>query len=391
MYPGELVPLRVVRPVFEVADSAKSTFEQCSRKKLFCDGLTPCGSCSGRDKSHACSHNARNGNDARILDTAPDIPAISSVSDRVPPQATTHYPSSVAFLLSEDYEHIFSKFNFPEPTSPDESANRRAASWRDAYSSAAQTPSRGLDEDFMNSVLDFDFFPLGSRGPSTRCASAEPQSVDASEDATQFRCTPGDTERLLVSVMKAPTIMLLHDHVRIEVHQRLRDLCHPTCVARFIGYYFKIWHLNCRIVHRPSFGFETCDESLILAVMFMGVMYSPDATERLAASYVIEHVESYIFSCLSSPSPTKGHCQDESDGASGDEREFQIVQAAFTMVITLFWTGVGVQKRRAATELFDIVVEVREVCVYFEVWQHLMTRHIPESALARSHDFCAIF
>ncbi|GAB7336266.1 hypothetical protein MBLNU13_g09023t1 [Cladosporium sp. NU13] len=33
------------------------------------------------------------------------------------------------------------------------------------------------------------------------------------------------------------------------------------------------------------------------------------------------------------------------------------MQAAFTMVITQFWTGTGAQKRRAATELFDTVVE----------------------------------
>jgi hypothetical protein len=30
------------------------TIGQCSRKKLFCDGLSPCGSCSGMGKEHAC-------------------------------------------------------------------------------------------------------------------------------------------------------------------------------------------------------------------------------------------------------------------------------------------------------------------------------------------------
>jgi len=41
-------------------------FGQCSRKKLFCDGLSPCGSCSGRGKRHACLRDGdRDGNDRR--------------------------------------------------------------------------------------------------------------------------------------------------------------------------------------------------------------------------------------------------------------------------------------------------------------------------------------
>jgi hypothetical protein len=312
------------------------------------------------------------------------------VSDRVLPLANTHYPASVAFLLSEDYEHIFSKFNFPEPTSPDESANRRTATWRDAYSSSAQTPFRGLDEDFLNSVLDFDFFPLASRGPSTRCVSVEPQGATANEDAAMFPCTEADTLRLVVCVMKAPTLLLLPEHVRTEVQQQLQNLCRPTSVARFVRYYFDIWHLNCRIVHRPSFGVDTYDISLVLAVIFLGAMYSPDATERLDASAVLEHVESYVFSCLPLPSLSDRHRQEVSDGAGDDERNFQIVQAAFTMVINLFWTGSGAQKRRAATGLFDVVVEVRAIRMYLEVGQCLMTPRSTECALTRLDDFRAV-
>jgi hypothetical protein len=193
-----------------------------------------------------------------------------------------------------------------------------------------------------------------------------------------------------MSVMKAPTLLLLSEHVRTEVQQQLQSLCRPTSVARFVRYYFDIWHLNCRIVHRPSFGFDTCDESLILAVIFLGAMYSPDAAERLDASAVLEHTESYIFSCLPQPSSADRHGQEESGGAGDDEKDFQIVQAAFTTVINLFWTGAGAQKRRAATELFDIVVEVRAICVWFEVGLHLMTLRFTECALTGVDGFCPI-
>jgi hypothetical protein len=358
--------------------NADDVSEQCSRKKLFCDGLSPCGSCSGRDKGHACSN---------VLATS-----TASASERLPTQVTTHYPPSVAFLLSEDYQHIFSKFNFPEPTSPDESANGRATGWRDAYRSSAQTPFRGLDEDFLNSVLDFDFFPLISRGPSTRCASVEPQVANSSDQTTKFPCTEADTERLVMSVMKAPTLQILPDDVRLEVQQQLQDLCRPACVARFVAYYFNIWHLNCRIVHRPSFGLDVCDESLILAVVLLGAMYSPDSTERLTASAVIDHVESYIFSCLPLSTSGDGNCRRATNSAHDEEQEqeFQTIQAAFTMVITLFWTGTGTQKLRASTRLFDIVVEVRAISVYFETRQHLMETYRTECAFTRLDDFCTV-
>lgn len=351
-----------------VTNTADDGSKQCSRKKLFCDGLSPCGSCSGGEKRHPCSNNLSHGNRARVEDPTTDIPATASEIDETPQQVIANYPPSVAFLLSEDYQHIFSKFNFPEPTSPDESGNGRTTGWRDAYNSSAQTPFRGLDEDFLNSVLDFDFFPLASRGPSTRCASVEPQVASSFGETTKFSCTEADTERLVNSVMKAPTLQVLPDHVRLEAQQQLQDLCRPVCVARFVAYYFNIWHLNCRIVHGPSFGFDLCDESLVLAVVFLGAMYSVDSTERLTASAVIDHVESYIFSCLPLSHAPDGTCHGESGAATGDEQEFQILQAAFTMVITQFWTGTGAQKLRASTRLFDIVVEVRIISVSFKTW-----------------------
>jgi hypothetical protein len=285
----------------------------------------------------------------------------------------THYPSSVAFLLSENYEQVFSKFNFPEPTSPDGPANRRTTSWRDAYSGSSHTPFRGLDEDFVNSVLDFDFFPLASRGPSTRCASVEPQDAMAVENAASFPYTDADVARLVSKVMTAPTVLLLQDRDRLEVQRQLQSLCRPASVVRFVSYYFNIWHHNCRVVHRPSFGLDTCHEPLVLAIIFLGAMYSSDPQERLAASAMLEHVESFIFSRLPSSS-LRGSSDQEIPGAVIDEEEsFQGVQAAFLTVITLFWTGTEVQKRKAATDLFSIVVEVSSSHSYVS-FEHGLTR-----------------
>jgi hypothetical protein len=300
----------------------------------------------------------------------PSRPAVTN--DAGTSQAITHYPSSVAFLLSENYEQVFSKFNFPEPTSPDGPANRRTTSWRDAYS-GSHTPFRGLDEEFVNSVLDFDFFPLVSRGPSTRCASVEPQDTVAIEYAASLLYTDADVKRLVSKVMTAPTVLLLQNHDRLEVQQQLQSLCRPASVVRFVSYYFNIWHHNCRIVHRPSFGLDTCHDPLVLAVIFLGAMYSSDPLERIAASAVLEHVESFIFSRLPSSSQRDSSDQEIPVVVVDDEESFQSVQAAFLTVITLFWTGTEVQKSRAATDLFSIVVEVSSshLCVSFE---HGLTR-----------------
>lgn len=192
--------------------------------------------------------------------------------------------------------------------------------------------------------------------------------------------------------MRVPTLLLLTDHARLDIQQQLQDLCRPACMSRFIGYYFDIWHLNCRIVHRPSFGFDVCDESLALAVALLGAMYSPDPTERLTASAVIDHVESYIFSCLPlSPSADVHSHEGISDTSDEEqEKEFQTIQAAFTMVITLFWTGTGAQKLRASTSLFDIVVEVRAIRVHLVSKRHLMTTHRTECTLTRLDEFYTV-
>jgi hypothetical protein len=139
-------------------------------------------------------------------------------------------------------------------------------------------------------------------------------------------------------------------------------------------------------VHRPSFGLDVCDESLVLAVILLGAMYSSDATERFAASAVIEHVESYFFSRLRLSSVRNELRQEDSNVASEAEQEFQIIQAAFTMVITLFWTGNDAQKLRAATELFDIVVEVRVIRAYPKLGQRLTIPYCTECAITRLDD-----
>lgn len=152
-----------------------------------------------------------------------------------------NYPSSTAFLLSEEVEHVFSRFNFPEPVSPDGSAKRREAGCRNACGSSGQTPFQGFDEDFLNSVLDFDSFLWASRGPSTRCASVEPHDANAADAARQFLCTDIDSKRLICSIMAAASLSQLQDDARKRVQQQSQDLCRPACLIRFVAHYFDIW------------------------------------------------------------------------------------------------------------------------------------------------------
>ena len=45
--------------------AANDEFGQCSRKKLFCDGLSPCGSCAGSGKRHACFRDLDHSSESR--------------------------------------------------------------------------------------------------------------------------------------------------------------------------------------------------------------------------------------------------------------------------------------------------------------------------------------
>lgn len=108
-------------------------------------------------------------------------------------------------------------------------------------------------------------------------------------------------------------------------------------------------------------------------------MYSPDAANRHTAGAVMEHVQSYLFSCLSSSSRSDESGQADPDAAIEGEPEFQIIQATFLMVITLFWGGSESQKYEAATELFDRVIEVRTIWMHAMLEQQLM-EHTAQSA-----------
>jgi hypothetical protein len=63
MFSGELTSLRQIARSHAV-DANAEVVRQCSRKKLFCDGLSPCGSCSGGGRGHVCLRYV-DSNDAR--------------------------------------------------------------------------------------------------------------------------------------------------------------------------------------------------------------------------------------------------------------------------------------------------------------------------------------
>ena len=66
MFTGELTVLREVIRSCPV-DTNDESVGQCSREKLFCDGLSPCGSCSGKGKRHTCLRDLdHHDNDRRV-------------------------------------------------------------------------------------------------------------------------------------------------------------------------------------------------------------------------------------------------------------------------------------------------------------------------------------
>lgn len=136
-------------------------------------------------------------------------------------------------------------------------------------------------------------------------------------------------------------------------------------VSRFISLYFRNWHLNSPMIHRPSFDPAEVSLSLLLSVVIIGAMYSKDQSERLAAQRLVDVAELVVFdSEIFSLEIEASHVlQRESiayvDSGEHDWKLFQELQAGFLMVIAQYWGGARIAKRRAMESRFGDVIKVR--------------------------------
>ncbi|OCT46104.1 putative C2H2 finger domain protein (Zms1) [Cladophialophora carrionii] len=258
------------------------------------------------------------------------------------------------------------------------------------YSAMFEVPL-GVDDQY----LDFWTGPFGLM-PSPSYSDLQLEMYDPSmvSSEMQMASTPSTTTQpppdqaqyvsaLAMAIYNKLWCLALDEKARQELTTCLNFLLTGEKIRKFISLYFRNWHLNCPILHKPSFDPVNVPVSLVISVVFIGAMYSKDQTERLAAKKLVDVAELVVFDSeiFSFESEVTRSIQDESTPANPDSAHewqiFQELQAGYLMVIAQYWGGSRGSKRRAMQSRFGDVINVARSMQLHHA-RHLPTDRISE-------------
>ncbi|THC97091.1 hypothetical protein EYZ11_003409 [Aspergillus tanneri] len=147
-----------------------------------------------------------------------------------------------------------------------------------------------------------------------------------------------------------------------EIATHLNFLLTTARIRKFISMYFKYWQPNCPILHRPTFDPDTVSLSLLVAVAFMGAMYSDNEKEVHVAKRLVDFAELLVFSSdiFSFESEIGAvFCGNRNtNGESNDWLQLQNFQAGYIILIVQYWAGSLMSRNRAMENRFSEVVKV---------------------------------
>jgi hypothetical protein len=190
--------------------------------------------------------------------------------------------------------------------------------------------------------------------------------------------------------------LALDETARQELTACLNFLLTPERISKFISLYFRNWHLNCPMLHKPSFDPSQVPLALVVSVVFNGALYSKDNTERLAARKLFDIAELVVFDAaifsfeteitrslegnsnnkmtnnddvmpesgsasasIPAPAQASGSASGLTDSFQDPEwQTFQELQAGFLMVVTQYWAGSSIPKHRALESRLGDVIKV---------------------------------
>lgn len=239
------------------------------------------------------------------------------------------------------------------------------------YSAMFELPV-GTDDQY----LDFWTGPFGLMpSPSYTDLNLELYDPSMVSPDVQLGSTPSTTTQqaseqpsyvsaLNMAIYNKLWCLALDEKSRQELTACLNFLLTGEKLRRFISLYFRNWHLNCPIIHRPSFDPAQVPVGLVISVVFIGAMYSKDQMERLAAKKLVDIAELVVFDSeiFSFEIEVTRTIQDEATkNPSESDREwnvFQELQAGYLMVIAQYWGGPRGAKRRAMQSRLGDVINV---------------------------------
>ncbi|OAP55201.1 hypothetical protein AYL99_10901 [Fonsecaea erecta] len=242
------------------------------------------------------------------------------------------------------------------------------------FSGMFQTPM-GIDDQY----LDFWTGPFGMiHSPSYTDLQLELYDPAMISPEAQIGSTPSSSTQqpldqaqyisaLNMAIYNKLWCLALDEKSRQELTACLNFLLTSEKIRKFISLYFRNWHLNCPIIHRPSFDPSKVPVGLVISVVFIGAMYSKDQTERLAAKRLVDVAELVVFDSeiFSSEIEVTRSIQGDSLPTPSDSLQqdrdweiFQELQAGYLMVVAQYWGGSRGSKRRAMQSRLGDVINV---------------------------------
>ncbi len=205
----------------------------------------------------------------------------------------------------------------------------------------------------------YDPAMLSAEVPITSTPSS---SAQVASDQAQY------VSSLNMAIYNKLWCLALDSKSRQELTACLNFLLTGDKVPKFISLYFRNWHLNCPILHRPSFDASKVPIGLVISVVFIGAMYSKDQNERLAAKRLVDVAELVVFDSdifsiemevtRSLQSETVTETPASVVQQDRDWEIFQELQAGYLMVVAQYWGGSRISKRRATQSRMGDVINV---------------------------------
>ncbi|OAL34557.1 hypothetical protein AYO20_06187 [Fonsecaea nubica] len=219
----------------------------------------------------------------------------------------------------------------------------------------------GLTQSPSYTDLQLEVYDPSIISPEAQISSTPSSSTQQPSDQAQY------VSALNMAIYNKLWCLALDEKSRQELTACLNFLLTSEKIRKFISLYFRNWHLNCPIIHRPSFDPGKVPVGLVISVVFIGAMYSKDQTERLAAKRLVDVAElvvfdSEIFSFEAevTRSIQNDYLQAPSDTLQQDHdwEVFQELQAGYLMVVAQYWGGSRGSKRRAMQSRLGDVINV---------------------------------
>lgn len=367
--------------------------------KLRCDGQSPCSSCVKRNLT--CNDTGKHKtprielppcttvkNELRMGKIITDLYTATESSLLKNEELESSDRGSISFLLNGGTDSFTERFRLPprsdrargtlyhtqkeleEATSPTYTLDGTTPNLNTGFFSDFDDLST-FDESFMSfmtgpfaesqkSMVD-PYSGTFAAHALLQLPNQDPKAGLA-DDSSFYETESAFSSALIQAILAKTWTVNMDAKAQQEISSNLHFLLTTRRIHKFVSLYFLYWHINCQLLHPPSFNIEQVTIPLLAAVVFMGAMYSNEEREAYVARRMIDFAELYVFSADVFSSEHEVSCTFVSRPTTDTERKdwahFQNLQAGYVMVVTQYWAGSKTARNRAMEARFNEIVLV---------------------------------